>query len=62
MPPFHSLALCALMTMAGFVHAHGPASVPRDGQTWFYKMMGDDATVAREKDAFVKFVQTARYP
>ena len=37
------------------------ASVPRQGQTWFYKMMGDDATVAREKDAFVKFIQTVRY-
>lgn len=37
------------------------AVVPREGQTWFYKMMGDAATVAREKEAFVKFVQTARY-
>ena len=38
------------------------ATVPRQEQTWFYKMMGDEATVAREKEAFVKFVQTVRYP
>jgi hypothetical protein len=38
------------------------AMVPRKEQTWFYKMMGDDSTVAREKEAFVKFVQTAHYP
>ncbi len=37
------------------------ATVPRGELTWFYKMMGDEATVAREKDAFVKFVQTVRY-
>jgi len=30
-------------------------------QTWFYKLMGDEKIVAREKDAFTKFVQTARY-
>lgn len=38
------------------------ATIPRDGQTWFYKMMGDEATVAREKAALIKFVQSARYP
>ncbi len=37
------------------------AMVPRDDSTWFYKLMGDDAVVAREKSAFVKFVQTVRY-
>ncbi|MBI3418063.1 MAG: hypothetical protein HY043_22465 [Verrucomicrobia bacterium] len=37
------------------------ASVPRAGKTWFYKLMGDEAVVAREKDAFLKFVQTVRY-
>ncbi len=35
--------------------------VPQAGQTWFYKLMGDDSVVAREKDAFLKFVQSARY-
>ncbi len=38
------------------------ASVPRKEQTWFYKLMGDEATVAREKEPFAKFVQTVRYP
>jgi hypothetical protein len=36
--------------------------VPREGQTWFYKLMGDVAVAEREKTAFIKFVQTARYP
>jgi hypothetical protein len=35
--------------------------VPQGGQTWFYKLMGDEQLVGREKDAFSKFVQTARY-
>jgi hypothetical protein len=38
------------------------ASVPHAGDTWFYKITGDPAVVAREKDGFVKFVQSARYP
>jgi hypothetical protein len=37
-------------------------SVTRGGQTWFYKLTGADAVVGREKDAFARFVQTARYP
>jgi hypothetical protein len=36
--------------------------VPRAGQTWFYKLMGDPAVAEREKDAFIKFVQSVRYP
>jgi hypothetical protein len=36
--------------------------VPRDGQTWFFKLLGDDAVAEREKAAFLKFVQTVRYP
>ena len=35
---------------------------PRSGQTWFYKMMGDSATTEREKDVFLKFVQSVRFP
>jgi hypothetical protein len=35
--------------------------VPMGNQTWFYKLMGDEKIVDREKDAFTKFVQTARY-
>lgn len=37
------------------------AIVPVGDQTWFYKLMGDAKTVASQKDAFTKFVQTARY-
>jgi hypothetical protein len=32
------------------------------GQTWFYKLMGDEPVVARQKDAFIQFVQSAKYP
>jgi hypothetical protein len=35
--------------------------VPRSGETWFYKLMGDAQIVEREKDAFMKFVQTVKY-
>ena len=38
------------------------ATVPRKEKTWFYKLMGDEATVLQEKEAFTKFVQTVRYP
>jgi len=37
------------------------AGVARNGQTWFYKLVGDDAAVASEKDAFVEFARTVRY-
>ncbi|HSH15246.1 MAG TPA: hypothetical protein VLD18_04370 [Verrucomicrobiae bacterium] len=35
--------------------------VPRQGQSWFYKSMGDFATVAREKDALLQFARSAQY-
>jgi len=35
--------------------------LPRSGSTWFYKLMGDAQVVGREKQAFVKFVQTVKY-
>lgn len=38
------------------------AIVPQSDQTWFYKLMGADQIVEREKSAFTKFVQTAKYP
>ncbi|MEO8428051.1 MAG: hypothetical protein ABI651_13150 [Verrucomicrobiota bacterium] len=38
------------------------AMVGREGGTWFYKLMGDEQVVAREKEAFIKFVQSIRYP
>jgi hypothetical protein len=38
------------------------AIVPRNGQTWFYKLMGDEPIVSQQKDAFIKFIQSAKYP
>jgi hypothetical protein len=35
------------------------AIVPRDGETWFYKLMGDDTVVGAEKENFQKFIQSA---
>ena len=37
-------------------------AVPHGGQTWFFKMIGDTKVVAREKDAFIKFVQNTKFP
>jgi hypothetical protein len=36
------------------------AMVPRGANTWFYKLMGDEAIVARETNAFVQFVRSAK--
>ncbi|MDR3458026.1 MAG: hypothetical protein P4N60_11310 [Verrucomicrobiae bacterium] len=36
--------------------------LPLGGQTWFYKLMGDAEVVAQQKDALMKFVQSAKYP
>ncbi len=36
--------------------------LPMNGQTWFYKLMGDPNLVAQQKDAFMAFVQSAKYP
>ena len=33
--------------------------VPYQGETWFFKLMGDEAVVSKEKDAFVRFIKTA---
>jgi hypothetical protein len=38
------------------------AMVAREGSTWFYKLMGDEQVAGREKEMFIKFVQTVRYP
>jgi hypothetical protein len=37
------------------------AIVPQNGQTWFYKLMGNEPIVAQQKDAFIKFIQSANY-
>ena len=36
--------------------------LPLGGQTWFYKLMGDADLVARQKNALIQFVQSAKYP
>jgi hypothetical protein len=38
------------------------AVLNRPGETWFFKLMGPDAVVAREKPAFVAFLQTIKAP
>lgn len=38
------------------------AMVTRGGQTWFFKLMGDQTVVDREKPAFTSFVKTVKYP
>ena len=35
--------------------------VTQPGQTWFYKLMGDPAIVAAQKDAFTQFVKGVKY-
>ena len=37
------------------------AIVPRAGQTWFYKLFGQEQVAEREKAAFLKFLQSVRY-
>ena len=36
--------------------------LPLNGQTWFYKLMGDPDLVGQQKDPLIKFVQSAQYP
>jgi hypothetical protein len=36
------------------------AIVPVGGETWFFKLMGPDALVAKEKPAFIEFLRTVR--
>ena len=36
--------------------------VPHGADTWFYKLLGEGPVVEKEKDSFVKFVQTVHYP
>ena len=34
---------------------------PQAGQTWFYKLMGDAAVVAAQKDTLIQFAKSAKY-
>jgi len=36
--------------------------LPVGSQTWFYKLMGDNEVVTQQKDAFIHFIQSAKYP
>ena len=36
--------------------------VPQSGATWFFKLTGPDALVAREKPGFLEFLKTVRAP
>ena len=38
------------------------AIVARPDRTWFYKLTGDDALVAAQKDPFIGFVKSVKYP
>ena len=35
--------------------------LPLNGQTWFYKLMGDPTVVEHQKADFLKFVQSVKY-
>ena len=37
------------------------AIVSRPDRTWFYKLMGDAALVAKERDNFLSFVKSVKY-
>lgn len=37
------------------------AIVPQNGETWFYKLMGDPQIVAAQKNRFIQFIQSANY-
>jgi hypothetical protein len=36
--------------------------LPLGGQTWFYKLMGDESVVAQQKDAFIRVHPVGKYP
>lgn len=37
-------------------------AVPLDGQTWFFKLVGEAPAATREQDAFIQFVQSTKLP
>jgi hypothetical protein len=36
-------------------------TVPKDGSSWFFKMTGDAAVVAAQRDALIKFVESVKF-
>jgi hypothetical protein len=53
-------ALLADMTTTNKQTRLVAAIVPREGNTWFFKMMGDEAVVGAEKPSFIQFVQSMK--
>lgn len=46
--------------IAAIYHPQGSGST-LDGRTWFFKMMGEDATVLSAKPAFMKFLRSLKF-
>lgn len=65
-PPFPSLGAGArIVELSGSTGEGDPADmivllVPSGRGTWFYKLMGDKSVVAKEKDALIAFVKSAK--
>ncbi|MBW8781650.1 MAG: hypothetical protein JF599_07165 [Verrucomicrobia bacterium] len=75
LPPLDATALPSALTSLDFNGLHADiveltgggqrvlgAIVPAHGATWFFKLTGPDALVAREKAAFLAFLQTVKAP
>jgi hypothetical protein len=50
-----------LVDMSGAEDRMVTVIVPRGAQSVFYKLMGPPEHVARDRDAFLQFAQTAQY-
>jgi hypothetical protein len=65
-PPFPALGAGARIVELSGSTGEGDAAdmivllVPEGRGTWFYKLMGDKAVVAKEKDALIAFVKSAK--
>ena len=57
--PIEGAAGAQLVDLKNDAKAMLGAIVPRDGRWWFYKLMGDAPAVNAEREAFIRFVQTA---
>ncbi len=51
----------SLVDMTGTAARTVGVMLPRGGQMWFFKLMGDDAVVAHEKDAFLTFLKSLKF-
>ena len=57
--PIEGAAGAQLVDLKSDAKAMLGAIVPREGRWWFYKLMGDAPAVNAEREAFIRFVQTA---